>query len=304
MNSIINDPIIDIKTKEKVIFKRGDNELYRKRMCNSNLAGNNPASQYQRLKLIQNTVRVPSSLYTMNLGALNAYEKPRTIFGLVDNSGTNYIVSPGVNWNQMSDRKDPHVQVSVTASGATYHTSSTKHTITRLRPGALSPGGIGVDIKHNSYDRYLNRIKGKAPLRRGVIPPHFGIPFIPFDIAFPIYGGKTIKTSIISKCDCPLLDKPVVDIVYNKNNEQNNIEDVTYQFNIGDSILTKKHQTNVDLVKAIIIDKINNKFVVKVESDNTILTKNTWELFVYFNCNDKTNDDDVLLYGFDKNTCA
>ncbi len=36
-------------------------------------------------------------------------------------------------------------------------TECTKRSITSLRPGAMSPGGSGVDIKHNSYDRYLNR---------------------------------------------------------------------------------------------------------------------------------------------------
>ena len=34
-----------------------------------------------------------------------------------------------------------------------------KRTKTSLRPGALCPGGIGVDVKHNSYDRYLARKK-------------------------------------------------------------------------------------------------------------------------------------------------
>ena len=37
--------------------------------------------------------------------------------------------------------------------------SSIKATKTSLKPGALCPGGTGVDIKHNSYDRYLARIK-------------------------------------------------------------------------------------------------------------------------------------------------
>ena len=41
---------------------------YRWRVCNTNLTGNTPADQYQKLKLIQNTVRVYSSLYTSNLG--------------------------------------------------------------------------------------------------------------------------------------------------------------------------------------------------------------------------------------------
>jgi hypothetical protein len=103
----------------------------------------------------------------------------------------------------MSDRKDPHIQVVKTGSGSTYGASSTRRTITRLRPGALSPGGSGVDIKHNSYERYLNRLKGKGPVRRGVIPPNFGVPYIPFNRAYPIYGGKTMKTSIVSGCDCP-----------------------------------------------------------------------------------------------------
>ena len=46
------------------------------RKCNQNLASNDPASQYQRQKLIQNTVRVQSSLYTMNLASLSGYQKP------------------------------------------------------------------------------------------------------------------------------------------------------------------------------------------------------------------------------------
>lgn len=33
--------------------------------------------------------------------------------------------------------------------------------LTRDRPGSQAPGGSGVDIKHNSYARYLARLKGK-----------------------------------------------------------------------------------------------------------------------------------------------
>ena len=39
--------------------------------------------------------------------------------------------------------------------------NSTRSSLTRLRPGSLNPGGKGVDIKHNSYNRYLARIKAK-----------------------------------------------------------------------------------------------------------------------------------------------
>jgi hypothetical protein len=100
----------------------------------------------------------------------------------------------------MSDRKERHIQ-KANAPGTNPGGNSTKYTITRLRPGALSPGGAGVDIKHNSYARYLARIKGKAPLRQQAVPPYFGAP-IPFDPAYPIYGGKVFKTGIVAGCNC------------------------------------------------------------------------------------------------------
>ena len=156
--------------------------------CNRNLSAMDSSSQYQRLKLIQNTVRVPASLYMSDLGALNVYQTP----GLYN-----------VNWNQMSDRRERHIQPTIVTGGSTYHGSSTRHTITRERPGAGCPGGAGVDIKHNSYYRYLARLKGKGPVRRGVIPPHFGTPII-FNPAYPIYGGKTTKTNIVNNCNCPI----------------------------------------------------------------------------------------------------
>jgi hypothetical protein len=126
---------------------------YRLRSCDTNI------NQYQRVKLINNTLGVPSSLYTMNLGSLSAYKG-------------------GVRWNQMSDRPTPSVQ---------------RATATSSRPGGQTPGGVGCDIKHNSYDRYLNRLKGRSALREGVI-----------GVAPPIYGGKTFKPNIITGCVCPV----------------------------------------------------------------------------------------------------
>ena len=68
------------------------------------LTGNTPAQRYQKQKLIHNTVRVPSSLYSMNLGALNVYQSP---------SAKTY----GVNWNQASDRTNPHLQPAGSSGG-------------------------------------------------------------------------------------------------------------------------------------------------------------------------------------------
>jgi len=185
-----------ITGKTSIVFNHPSKEVglppyyYRCRDCDTNLNGNTPADQYQKLKLIQNTVRVQGSLYTANLGPLSAYKRPTS-------------ATYGVCWNQMSDRPVPSVQRATVPTG--YNTSmNRRHTsVTSSKPGSQTPGGKGCDIKHNSYDRYLNRLKGKGPLRRGVIPPTFGAP-IPFNPAFPIYGGKTVKTNIISSCDCPI----------------------------------------------------------------------------------------------------
>ena len=180
---------------------------YRYRSCDTNLTGNSPANQYQRLKLIQNTVRVYSSLYTMNLAGLTAYRKPTA-------------VTHGVCWNQMSDRPFPSVQKATVPTGFNHSLNNRHYSVTSSRPGGQTPGGVGCDIKHNSYDRYLNRLKGKGPLRLGVIPPAFGEPYIPFNCAYPVYGGKTIKTSIVNDCYCPQSvneSKEIISRLYTRN---------------------------------------------------------------------------------------
>ena len=78
-------------------------------------------------KIIQNTVRVAASLYSNNLASLHINS---------NNLGTN---KP---WNNSSDRVEPHGRNSNSA------TSSSKQ-------------NYGVDIKHNSYDRYLGRKKSQ-----------------------------------------------------------------------------------------------------------------------------------------------
>jgi len=256
---------------------------YRCSGCDTNLTSNTPANQYQRQKIIQNTVRVPSSLYTMNLGSLSAYQKPENALYKV-------------NWNQMSDRALPSVQKS-NATGARYHSSSTKSTITRLRPGAMSPGGVGCDIKHNSYDRYLNRLKGKSVLRRGSIPYDFGFGLknYTFNRAFPVYGGKTTKLNIINGCNCPLTP------FNNNNNNNNNIEiqkivyldtnvflndpyknkEVKYLYNINESVY---FMYDYSLINGTIIENINNKnteylveFVYNNETKQVVL--NYYDIF-------------------------
>ena len=64
--------------------------------------------------------------------------------------------------------------------------------ITRARPGSLAPGGTGVDIKHNSYDRYLARIKAPNLMtqKKAVIA---------------LQGNKTMKYGLVNQslnCNC------------------------------------------------------------------------------------------------------
>jgi hypothetical protein len=93
-------------------------------------------------KKIWRQVRAASSTYAMNLASIN--------------SGANRLISNSkVNWNQMSDRVLAGRQTVITPTRG----NSVSRTLTSDRPGAASPGGSGVDVKHDSYARYLNRKK-------------------------------------------------------------------------------------------------------------------------------------------------
>ena len=260
--------------------KTKNDYYYRLRSCDTNLNSNTPANQYQRQKLIQNTVRVASSLYTMNLGSLNAYVKPG-------------VDTHNVCWNQMSDRPIPSVQKTYVP---TYGTSSTRHTVTGPRPGAQSPGGVGCDIKHNSYDRYLNRLKGKAPLRRGIIPPNFGAP-IPFNRAFPVYGGKITKTSIVSNCDCPITSKNDDSQIYNNQLffDEPNVT-CTDVFKVGDYVYATEGDSPY-YVRALIIefDSITEIYTVQFDDESTE-DKTCDQLKIYFPCDCNIVEDSSALY--------
>ena len=235
--------------RTSLVIKNSKDFYFRERNCDTNLTSFTSASQYQRLKLIQNTVRVPSSLYTMNLGAMNVGS------------------CPNKQWNQMSDRTLPSQQPILVTRG-----NSTKHTTTGVRPGAQSPGGIGCDIKHNSYDRYLNKIKGRE-FKRPIVAPLFGLP-VPFNRAFPVYGGKTVSTQIISCKE----DKSLYE-----NRLYHDVPDVGCIFYVGQYVYTLEGDSPY-YVKALITEKsVDDIFTVEFE-DLTTETKTCDQLLIYFDC--------------------
>lgn len=100
-----------------------------------------PRSPYRSLE-------TPMSIYMSNLASLYVYQRPLTIYH-------------NVNWNQSSDRAIPHIQ----SSNVKRNTSSLRGTRTSSKPGSISPGGEGVDTKHNSFNRYYLRLKGLNRLK-------------------------------------------------------------------------------------------------------------------------------------------
>jgi hypothetical protein len=242
---------------------------YRLRSCDTNLTSDTPANQYQRLKLIQNTVRVYSSIYTSNLGPLNAYKQPTA-------------ATYGVCWNQMSDRPVPSVQRATVPSGFNNNLNNRHYSVTSSKPGSQTPGGVGCDIKHNSYDRYLNRLKGKGPLRRGPIPATFGLP-IPFNPAFPVYGGKTTKTNIVNGCDCPIVKDEKQDIRIFNNPLYYPESNISYSFSVGQYVYAIKPGTNY-FSKAEVTNVDGNTYTI-IFTDGTTDVQNINQLLIYFPCN-------------------
>ena len=221
---------------------------YRCRNCDTNLTSNVPANQYQRLKLIQNTVRVPSSLYTMNLGALT--------------SG-----GGGTSWNQMSDRPIASVQKSTVPRSGT-----TRHSSTSSRPGGQSPGGTGCDIKHNSYERRLNRLKGNALLKRGPVPANFG-QHIPST-------HKMMKTNIVAGCVCSSDNQDRLYI--NPNNY--NLNSLTYTFELGQQVYAIQTGTDFYSVAMVVNVYENGKSYSVQFDDETEEVKQINELRIYYEC--------------------
>ena len=139
--------------------------------CNGNC--NAEANKIMTQKRIWKQVRVPSSLFTMA-------KQASTIISAPSNLPT--VQYFNLNWNQSSDRNIPSIQYSIVPS----HGNSTRRSVTRLRPGSMSPGGKGVDIKHNSYDRYLAR-------RKSIVVKNQGTTNLS-----PLYGDKTRSIGILS----------------------------------------------------------------------------------------------------------
>jgi hypothetical protein len=134
----------------------------------------NPENKTAKASIIQKRiwrqVRAPASTYLMNLSAFTSAENRLA-------SGSN------TNWNQMSDRVSAAQQPTLNPTNG----NSLHRTLTSDRPGAGTPGGKGVDVKHDSYARYLNRKKASnlKTQTKNIAP-------------VPLYGNKTKSVNLVS----------------------------------------------------------------------------------------------------------
>ena len=135
--------------------------------CNSSVQ-----DTIQTQKRIWQQVRVPGSLYTMNKAAITAAS------GLLRSDSF-------VNWNQRSDQAVAHVQTAMHPT----HGNSLRSSLTSHKPGSGAPGGTGVDIKHDSYARFLNKRKGQV--LRTQQPQE----------TMPLQGNKTQMYGLLSNTD-------------------------------------------------------------------------------------------------------
>ena len=151
-------------------------------MTSSSYLNDCNASQYKLLfseatqRKIWNVARVDASLYTMHRAS-------STVYGPWTGRYTN--LSKEVRWNQASDR--------LVASRALSYVPRRR---TGLRPGGTSPAGTGVDIKHNSYHRYLARKKGPIlATSQNVSQSNLSLPT-------PLQGNKSYVLGFTTNCYC------------------------------------------------------------------------------------------------------
>jgi hypothetical protein len=187
---------------------------------------------YQTLQIIQNSVRVPASTYTTDLAALSVSKQPV--------------------WNALSDRPVP------ANPGYTRKTTS--------RPGGQAPGGKGCDVKHGSYERYLNRLKGKGPLRRNV--------------QASVDARVTGRTTVVAGCKC---DATSDQLIYT-DRKTTDIDGIQYEFAVGDQVYAKQTGSNYYSRAIVVSNDGNNMYTIRYDYDEVVETKYISELKIFTCC--------------------
>jgi hypothetical protein len=95
---------------------------------------------------------------------------------------------------------------------------------------------------------------------------------ITFNRASPIYGGKIMKTSIVTGCNCPIVtDQNNYLKLYQNNTDQNYDFNLGYQFGIGQNVYVP---VNGSQKSATIIDNLGGGLFTIKFSDGTTMIAN------------------------------
>jgi len=108
-------------------------------------------------KRIQNQVRVDESQYIDVLGSVTIANDYLILAAPQPN-----LASPTWgNPNNLRNRSDRRISHGLNYTNVPSRGDSVKSTVASNRPGGMAPGGKGVDVKHDSYARYLGKLKGQ-----------------------------------------------------------------------------------------------------------------------------------------------
>ena len=158
-------------------------------------------------KVITKTVRISESEYALNKTAASStkniilnfdqetqtYSNKPIYKNKIIPTFQNYQI-PIAQSSQSSDRAFPsRFLLKNNFINVPSHGNSTKTSLTRHRPGSAGPSGMGVDIKHNSYQRYLLKKKGLKNLRGEKCQP-----LLPNNFDKKVTNNKFKKDTVIS----------------------------------------------------------------------------------------------------------
>jgi hypothetical protein len=155
----------------------------------------------QREKQIQNQVGVESSQMMDVKSAFTIGEdlmkKPRT-YSKFEN------VLPNYPFRNLSDRSVGSNSAIKFHNNVPTRGSSTVSSVTSNKPGSSAPGGIGVDVKHGSYARYLGKLKASNIQSDETTQPYTP-PTIKAGRLRPAVNNKSYRFSIINTKNCKCL---------------------------------------------------------------------------------------------------
>ena len=106
-----------------------------------------------------------------------------------------------MNLRNLSDQREPSNYSNPTSIRTVpSRGNSVSRSLTRNRPGSMAPGGIGVDVKHGSYARYLGKLTGNYLISN---KDTHEVSNTQGSRPRPAFNNKQYRFSIISNtCDC------------------------------------------------------------------------------------------------------